>query len=308
VSTVPAPAEPGKVSIRLVEPNERLRATEILLGCGPDGAADFLRQADEQGYDLKHFSAAFSGGRMVATLLAVETGGIVQVVPSLPPSQPFLRDLVDFVAARPGVTGKVLQTMMPPIDVAGKAAHADAGFREMARFLFVKRPIKLAFAAAPTPAGFEELPFTPESETRYVETIRESYRDSLDCPAMAAMRAPEGALAAHKETGEFVPELWTALTHDGQPAAILLLSPHIGKSALEVVYLGVCPKFRRRRLGDWAVRRALHTAYVRKFAELSLVVDASNTPALQLYFRHGFRRDRESVAMVRLASRDLPTT
>jgi ribosomal protein S18 acetylase RimI-like enzyme len=37
----------------------------------------------------------------------------------------------------------------------------------------------------------------------------------------------------------------------------------------------------------------------RQRSELSLAVDSRNTPALRLYYRHGFRRVGSRVAMVR---------
>jgi mycothiol synthase len=66
-----------------------------------------------------------------------------------------------------------------------------------------------------------------------------------------------------------------------------------------LVYIGLAPQVRGRGLGTILVQQALSTAAEDNRRRLTLAVDSSNQPALRLYFRHGFQKMAEKVALIR---------
>jgi ribosomal protein S18 acetylase RimI-like enzyme len=149
----------------------------------------------------------------------------------------------------------------------------------------------------------------------------QSYRESLDCPALNGLRDVEDVIAGHKASGggidAFDPSWWFLLRERGEPLAVLLLArtaaPH---AAAELVYLGLVPAARGRGVGDILMRQALHVVSSSiddrstNTASLALAVDARNKPALNLYHRHGLRRvgcKRALMRQLRAESRVAPS-
>lgn len=298
--TVHPLSNPGRPDLEYgpARAEERLAAFRLLTDGNDAAAMEFERQAAKLGYPLEPLCVARRGRQVVAAMFPVHMGGVVQlgVSPSCPPD--VLAGLVGATEAQFG-RGVLLQTLLDPGEPTLRSAYEGAGFSRLADLLFLRRPISVAFSPALTPAGYEAVAFDEGVRGRFAEALSETYHGSLDCPKLNGCRTAEQALESHRRTGEFHADLWTLLTHEGKPAVVLLLNPETGSRNLELVYVGVTPTFRKRRLGEWAVRRALHTAYVRKFAELTLVVDGENSPALQMYFRHGFRRARQRLALAK---------
>ena len=78
-------------------------------------------------------------------------------------------------------------------------------------------------------------------------------------------------LASYRDATADPPTWWLALADD-RPAGVLLLSGD------ELTFLGVVPEFRGRGVGRFLLDLAL-----RQSPALSLIVDARNAPAFQLY-------------------------
>ena len=137
-------------------------------------------------------------------------------------------------------------------------------------------------------------------------TIARSYVQSLDCPALNGRRNMDDVIAGHQASGEFDARLWRLLCvppliagDDPEPLGVLLLARVPQAQVLELVYLGLTPEARGRRLGDLLVRQAIASVNDSGMARLSLAVDAKNAPALRLYYRHGLIRSGSRLAMMR---------
>jgi ribosomal protein S18 acetylase RimI-like enzyme len=78
-----------------------------------------------------------------------------------------------------------------------------------------------------------------------------------------------------------------------------LLSPMPQGDAVELVYLGLTPSARGRRIADWVLRYGLASVAAVGRNRLSLAVDSTNAPALKLYYRHGMKRVTSKLAMMR---------
>jgi ribosomal protein S18 acetylase RimI-like enzyme len=106
-------------------------------------------------------------------------------------------------------------------------------------------------------------------------------------------------MAGHRAAGEFDPSLWhVVVAPGGIPAGVLLTTAAPQHEALEVVYLGVSPAFRGRRLGKALVRLAMHQAAARKIDRVTLAVDGGNVPAQRLYYGAGFARVHARDALI----------
>jgi ribosomal protein S18 acetylase RimI-like enzyme len=106
-------------------------------------------------------------------------------------------------------------------------------------------------------------------------------------------------IAGHQASGHFNPDLWFLLREGDTPLGVLLLSDSLRGDAVELVYLGLAPASRGRKLGELMMRQALAVTANRKHDRLCLAVDSTNTPALKLYYRHGMQRIASKLALLR---------
>ena len=95
-------------------------------------------------------------------------------------------------------------------------------------------------------------------------------------PELHHVLTPDEVLAGYRDAARDPAGWWLAVADD-QPAGVLLLNGD------ELTFLGVVPERRGRGIG----RRLLELALERA-ADLSLIVDARNAPAFQLYQSAGF--------------------
>jgi len=141
--------------------------------------------------------------------------------------------------------------------------------------------------------------YSPDTHALFGRAILDSYQSSLDCPALNGRRDIEDIIAGHKASGTFDPSLWFLLREGEKSLGVLLLSESSRSDAVELVYLGLAPAARGRKLADLMMRQALAVVAGRKLPRLCLAVDSLNTPALKLYYRHGMSRIASKIAMLR---------
>jgi len=198
----------------------------------------------------------------------------------------------------------LVQTMLEPADAAGKTVYAEAGggMLQLATLTYMERRPPLS---PPTVEPLPGITMAAYSDSRHADfrlAITESYRDTLDCPALSGMRDIDDVIAGHKAVGPFDPQLWTVLLRDkegGDAVGCLLLSELPARRALELVYLGLSPAVRGRGFGRMLMQRVLRIASQRRFDTTTLAVDAANTPAVKLYRRCGYISVAQRVAMVK---------
>jgi ribosomal protein S18 acetylase RimI-like enzyme len=195
------------------------------------------------------------------------------------------------------------QTLVDAQDPALERAFVDEGFTRMAELYYLQAhpPAGAGAAAVDPPAGLSWVMYSPEAHDAFGRAILDSYQESLDCPALNGRRDIEDIVAGHKASGAFDPALWFLLRDDatGRSLGVLLLGHGPRGDAMELVYLGLSPAARGRRLGELMMRQALGAVARRGLARLCLAVDARNTPALKLYYRHGMQRIGSKLALLR---------
>lgn len=165
----------------------------------------------------------------------------------------------------------------------------QAGLRHLARLHYLQRDASYPWADPPHKHEAEWLTFDERTYDEFARTLAKTYQDSLDCAELTGLRPIRDVIASHQATGRFEPHMWAVARVAGQSAAALLLAVVPQASAVEVVYMGVTPSFRRRGVGALLLRQALHKCRQARRRTLTLVVDARNTPARQLYERFAFQ-------------------
>ena len=78
---------------------------------------------------------------------------------------------------------------------------------------------------------------------------------------------------------------------------VLVIEVQLQVHLLQVLYVGVVPKFRGKRLGQHFMAKASEIAISRKLP-LSLHVDRRNTPALKLYRKFDLQPRESRVAWI----------
>jgi len=265
--------------------------------------AEFASFAAARGLDINDLWVAGVNGRMEWALLPLVSPGrtALLLTPGGLPQNLEIGPLIDAVchwAVGKGV--HLAQALVDPSDVAAKEVFEKHGFRQIAELLYLQVNARRGLAAPELSSGFEWWTYSPDNHELFARAISESYRDSLDCPALNGMRTIEDVIAGHRASGEFDPETWYVLTEGKKPAAVLLLTKVPRSDMAELVYLGLSPGSRGRGIGDlmmkqglWAVRKRMN------LGRLTLAVDSRNVPALKLYYRHGMQQMGRKMAMLR---------
>jgi ribosomal protein S18 acetylase RimI-like enzyme len=201
-----------------------------------------------------------------------------------------------YCAARGATLG---QALVDPHDQALEGALAGAGFTRMAELHYLHAAPPADATLPVLPAGMAWVTYSDAAHGLFGRAILESYRESLDCPALNGRRDVEDILAGHRATGVFDPAVWFVLREGETSLGVLLLSESLRGDAMELVYLGLAPAARGRGLAEVLMRQALGVTARRGSPRLCLAVDALNVPALKLYYRHGMQRAGSKVALMR---------
>lgn len=131
--------------------------------------------------------------------------------------------------------------------------------------------------------------YSDKTHTRFINTILESYIDTLDCPEISGLRKGEDIIESHKHTGLFCPDSWFILEREGKDIAVILLNDsELEHSTYELVYMGVVPEARGRGIGKKLLLKAFELAKKKNIRYIRLAVDTRNTPAIRLYKKFGF--------------------
>jgi mycothiol synthase len=295
--------------LRPCDKNELHTAVQLVLST-PEGlpaeaqVVDFLRHAMRRRMDLSHLWVAEQRRRLVWAVLPVVSPGRTMLLfaPGLPINQTreaAARELLQQVCLeQSGLGVDLAQVLLAPEDGASQARFEASEFITLGELMYLqgrvrRRPVE------PVVPGARWLRYERQTHPVFVRAILSSYEQSLDCPALTGRRSIDDVIAGHKAAGQFHPEHWFVLVLDDEPAGVVLLNCTPGTEAVELVYLGLSPRFRGRGLGDVLMQRAQHTAAAAGCRQIALAVDAQNRPALKLYYRHGLGWVCNRVAMLR---------
>ncbi len=184
---------------------------------------------------------------------------------------------------------KLLQTLLDTRDTNRARMIKNMQFEYLAELIYMDCEVaNSGIGHSALRREFELHTLNATNELLFLTALERTYADSLDCPDLTPVRTAADAFAGHKSTGKFDPKGFYVVTQADEPVAILLTSRVIDRSAIEIVYMGVCSTARRGGLGRALLTLAAQRAYDLRMSHVTLAVDAINTPARKLYDGFGF--------------------
>lgn len=309
----------SSIEIVSASPSELRHALRLsLIGRGRTGSevernvTAFLEYARAMSLDAGPQWFCRADGRAISACTAVESSGRSAILLlGVPDDRPGFLDgqvqLIERAAACLAERGnRLIQALIEVDDGFNRRALERAGFLDIAVLEYLELKMisaPLRAAALPPPeyrqASLTWLDYGEKTHTRFADLIRATYEDSRDCPGLSDLREIEDVIAGHKATGRFSPHRWHLLLIEDVPAACILLSENPLRPVLELVYMGVHPRFRGRGLGRYILDKGLEWASAERFHTVTLAVDARNAPARDLYRLAGFVRATSRRALVR---------
>ena len=192
---------------------------------------------------------------------------------------------------------KVAQALLSPEEAPFAAALPRNGFPHVTQLCFLRHDLAADLRALTRPGSpLSYRPYDPSDPSAFHRTLLRTYEGTLDCPELNGARGVEDIVAGHRGNGRFDPGLWFLALADGEPAGVLLLTELAESGDWETSYVGVVPEARRRGFGRELMLKALAEARAAGAASLTLLVDARNRPAWELYRGFGFELfDRREV-------------
>ena len=159
--------------------------------------------------------------------------------------------------------------------------------------------------APPVPAGFNLVPWERKHDRQAAELLFATYRNHTDglindqyCSPAGAERLIEN-IVQHRGSGEHLPQGSQVAIHlsSGKLAGILALTSVRPKTA-HIPQVAIAREFQGCGLGSAMIKASFHALLARKFEEVTLTVTESNSGAVRLYERMGFRTFRTFGAFV----------
>ncbi len=287
---------------------------------GPRGAAagawtrlgQFLRLADEEGFDLSDAAAVVDGrAGLIWACLAIRSPGRTSLLllgPMPDRTDPDQSEAVRLLVEQEAARGAALvQALLPPAQQAEARLLRDCGFTHLADLIYMRTDLSSALSATGGardgwPARPDEAvaPYDESARPRFARVIQDSYVGTRDCPGLEGIRRIDDVLAGHQGSGVFRPDLWFMYSSDGGDVGVVLLNElsEPGTRSVELVYMGLVASARGRGLGRRMLGHALLSARAAGFARMILAVDSANEPAMRLYRRLGFAETMRRAAWI----------
>ncbi len=312
-----ASCAPSDIPLRIGLPNDqkqRLAGIRLILGhsSGPAGSTEaqgFLESCAERGIDAARLIVAEQTDQILWAVLPVSNPGrtALLIAPGIRPENLIQRRAaVATVQAALDIQrlagAQLAQILVDPHDSDAIALYCDGcGLTRLAELFYLRMKVRRLPNPGPAESAMRWHTYSPDRHELFKNALLASYENTLDCPGLGGRRDMDDVIIGHRATGDHDPELWFVVTHgdDPTPAGILLLAPMSKHDSMELIYLGLSPAFRGRRIGAALMRRAMLATQERSLARLCLAVDSLNIPALKLYYRHGMERVGSRVALIR---------
>jgi ribosomal protein S18 acetylase RimI-like enzyme len=263
----------------------------------------FISFARQQSLDISDLWAAWQGGKPVASVLIIAAAGRTAMAFLGPVGQrglaPVLGDLLAAAcAALDPARVHLVQALLDPGQKLEHQACCHARFRDLATLVYMQRDTDGAPDPPSLPVGVSVTTWSEAARDRFRRAILASYEGTMDCPGLLGVRQIDDVIAGHMASGRFAPDQWQALYLDDDPVAVMLLNDVSNRDAVELVYLGLSPRWRGRGLGRVLLQRGLAAARARGVAQMVLAVDQANAPAVRLYQSQQFGATACKQAMI----------
>ena len=137
---------------------------------------------------------------------------------------------------------------------------------------------------------------------RWKRVLKSTYVETLDCPFLSGRRNLKNVIAGYINTGDFDPNNWRIVKHQGKDIGCLILTEHRAAHQTELIYFGICSEERGRGFGKDVVESAIKIAEAHGSDRLILAVDQNNQPANDIYQQFGFRKWESRIAMLKFVA------
>jgi ribosomal protein S18 acetylase RimI-like enzyme len=310
---------PGRAALHSAAPHQQRPALGLILGAGGRRASegeinDFVQITRQRNIDLGRIMVAEQEEKILWAILPISTPGrtLLLLAPnSIDAEQAESAARLSESVCAQHADCHLAQVLVDPAAATARALYLRLGFIEIAELIYLHAPVRRLKNPPALPSEYWFENYSPATHGHFTEGIRQSYRQSLDCPALNGLRDMEDVILGHQAAGsmgglgEFDPGLWRVLLHrsspgsTAKPCGVLLLCRTDHNQGMELVYIGLAPEHRRHGLGTMMVRQALAVAAADHRKRLTLAVDSRNIPALHLYYRHGFAKIASKIALIR---------
>ena len=184
---------------------------------------------------------------------------------------------------------RVVLQLLPPVLHGFGPELLEHGFVHVSNVLTMKcrdrQHVRNLGRLVPPP---EQIEASEEGNERLSRLVQSTYTDSLSDPSLgpehsAALFLERLKMESADHQDRFVQ------THEGEDAAVCLISRYDNASQIGVRYLGVAPQFRGRKLGSRVLAGALAATWSSSYRCATVEVDEQNTYAINVYRELGFR-------------------
>ncbi|MCG6156772.1 GNAT family N-acetyltransferase [Rubinisphaera margarita] len=166
------------------------------------------------------------------------------------------------------------------------------GFVELGNMAFMQRPcprgLQSLWRSSDSGSDVELIPYYLAINDEQLATlIEQTYEESDDFPELQGYRTGLQAVLSHREQGEYQPNQWYVIRTNREPVGVLFFSGHEEVGQVELIYVGIIPRFRKQGIGKKAIALALSRLDGEK-KTVFLGVDIRNRPAVKVYNSLGF--------------------
>lgn len=270
---------------------------------------NFLQFAARQHMSLDETWGAFRDNDLCAVCLLIESAGKAGIL-FLSPAHSGATDAERAVMVNHALKHQdanrlhLVQALVDPMHQGDVQALEASSFKALATLVYMQRSMRRTDIRGRLVLHQEEQAlklssWTTATRPLFERAILSSYEQTLDCPGLLGMREIDDIIAGHMSSGEFTPDMWHVL-HDGdEPAGVMLINRTPPNDAMELVYLGLSPKWRGRGLGARLLTWGISQAREAGGAQMLLAVDEANAPAMAMYRAMQFIATGRKIAMIR---------
>jgi GNAT superfamily N-acetyltransferase len=161
---------------------------------------------------------------------------------------------------------------------------------------------------------FDKIDWNRDEELqRFAALVESTYKQTLDCPNLAAYRTAAQTLRGYQASSAFDADHWFTVVDDsGAPIGCLVLAIHHSASqsegplasVVEIVYMGLVPESRGQGRGKVLVQRAFQAARNLGADRMILAVDRQNEPARSIYALAGLQPILRETVWVKSLNRE----
>ena len=185
---------------------------------------------------------------------------------------------------------KLVQAFVGMEELPRAAALERHGVRHVTRVWYLQCDLASARRpeSYPTPSPVRCTPYRACDPALFQQTLMRTYEGTRDVPELNGTRSSAEVLTG-LAAGAPDPSRWWLAEVGSQPVGLLILADGGNPGVWEISYMGVVPEARRRGVGRALLGHARRWAEAAGARSLTLIADARNEPALELYRSEGFQ-------------------